>query len=286
MIIPCLNEGRTLLQVVQATCERVSNLKEVIIVDDGSSDGGPQSVAARTYPVPVAIVSCGRSPRGKGWAVRIGLERARGAFVVVQDADLEYSASDVDALVKPLVEGHADAVVGSRFEKGFHSGYVLHRLGNWLVTTLANLLHGTAWTDVCAGYKALRRDVALALDLREDGFGIDAEMVGRLAQGPYRVLEAPISYEPRTFNDGKKLRFWHGLTVLRALVRVRWSRYWFGADRAGRPTAERTTENDGRHTSFEHLDPPRTVDSLASSGFRRLCPGRALSGARRELRVA
>jgi glycosyltransferase involved in cell wall biosynthesis len=163
--------------------------------------------------------------RGKGRAVRTGFERATGEIVMVQDADLELDPSEIPSLLAPIVEGRTSVVFGSRFKRGGRGrtpmvGYA----GNFGLTWATNLLYGARLTDILTCYKVMRSDIARSLDLQCNGFDLDAEITCRLLREGHAIVEVPVTYDPRGADEGKKLSAFVGWSVLRAIVRVRFSR--------------------------------------------------------------
>jgi glycosyltransferase involved in cell wall biosynthesis len=216
-LIPAYNEGGTIAAVI----ERVRALpfaKQLIVIDDGSTDGTGDLVEA------LDDVLLLRQPnRGKGAALRAGIPHAVGDVVVFQDADLEYDPDDVPALIEPILDGRADVVYGSRLSGGRPQRAYLfwHRVGNRFLSLVAGVLFNTTLSDMETGYKAFRRDVLASLELREDGFGIEPELTGRICKQRLRIYELPVSYYGRTYDEGKKITWRDGFRALWVLVRVR-----------------------------------------------------------------
>ncbi|MDX1945747.1 MAG: glycosyltransferase family 2 protein [Pirellulaceae bacterium] len=204
IVIPVYNEratiGRLLSHVVAVPVP-----KEIVIVDDASTDGTREVLEQYECARDVHIISKPHN-EGKGAALRTGFRRVTGDVVVVQDADLEYDPRDIVALIKPIVLGSADVVYGSRFlgetpqDKSF-----VHRLGNGLLTAASNLTTGLALTDMETCYKAFRREVLQRLDLKQDRFGFEPEVTAKIARQHVRVTEVPIRYVARSFAEGKKI---------------------------------------------------------------------------------
>jgi glycosyltransferase involved in cell wall biosynthesis len=221
VIVPVLNERRTLPQVVQKI--RATEIPcEIILVDDGSTDGSRELIQS-WEDLPDIRVSLHASNCGKGAAVRTGCELATGDAVVVQDADLEYDPHDFWRLLEPILAREADVVFGSRFaEPRGRVSPRWHRAANGLLTMAANTALGLALTDMETCYKMVRRDVLQQVlpHLCETGFGIEPELTARLARLPgVRIREVPISYQGRTYAAGKKIRARDGLWALWCIVR-------------------------------------------------------------------
>jgi glycosyltransferase involved in cell wall biosynthesis len=226
VVIPALNEERTLPAVVAAVLAALGDRElELVIVDDGSSDATPQVIAGLAAgDARIRHVRHDR-PRGKGSAVRTGFELASGDVFVIQDADLEYVPGDLPALLRPLDEGRADAVYGSRFLGAEHSvNYFWTTLANRCITLAANLVYNTNFSDLYTGYKALRADAVRPLQLRSATFTIEAELTAKLWRRGARFVEIPIRYRARSYREGKKIRASDALRALVAIVAHRFSR--------------------------------------------------------------
>ncbi len=216
IIIPAYNEAQTIATAI-ARVQRTPFEKDIIVVDDGSTDGTEAVLAALDG---VTVI---RHPvnRGKGAAIRSGIERASGDFVIIQDADLEYDPADYPLLLGPLSDGRADAVYGSRFLGGPHRVLLFwHRVGNFIVTLAANIVANVNLSDMETGFKAFRTNVLKRLKLRADRFGFEPEVTVRLAQGHYRIYEVPISYSGRGYAEGKKITWKDGVAALWVLLRT------------------------------------------------------------------
>ncbi|HUX76040.1 MAG TPA: glycosyltransferase family 2 protein [Anaerolineae bacterium] len=198
--------------------------REIVIVDDGSTDGTQEVLHTLDGEQNVTILFHEHN-LGKGRAVRTGLEHASGDVIVVQDADLEYDPRDYPALLQPIVEERAQVVYGSRFRGGpTRTMFFWHMVGNRYLTLVTNLLYNTILSDMETGYKAFTREVAEQLDLRSPGWGFDPEITAQILKRGYRIYEVPISYTGREFGEGKKISWYDGLTVLWTLIRCRLTR--------------------------------------------------------------
>jgi glycosyltransferase involved in cell wall biosynthesis len=221
-LVPAYNEAGTIATVI----ERVQALpfeKQVIVIDDGSTDSTPEILERLAAEHPNLVV-ISQPNRGKGAALRAGIEHIDGDIVVIQDADLEYDPEDVPGLIAPIVDGAADVVFGSRLMGGRPQRAHLywHRLGNQFLSMLAGVLYNTTLSDIETGYKAFRSDVLRSLELREDDFAIEPEITGRICkQKNLRVYELPISYYGRTYAEGKKITWRDGFKAVQVLIRVR-----------------------------------------------------------------
>jgi glycosyltransferase involved in cell wall biosynthesis len=219
VVIPVYNEKDFLAEVVrqvQATPYR----KEIIIVDDASTDG-TREVADRLRSEEVRIFHHERN-RGKGAALRTGFAQTKGDIVLIQDADLEYSPADYPALLQPILDGRADAVFGSRFLGGPHRVlFFWHRVGNTILTTLNNMMTNLDLSDMETGYKVFRGDLARSLRISSDRFGVEPELTAKLARRKARIYETPISYSGRDYAQGKKITWRDGLSALWHIFRFR-----------------------------------------------------------------
>jgi glycosyltransferase involved in cell wall biosynthesis len=195
--------------------------REIVIVDDGSTDG-TRDILKKLEGKPDVIVALHERNQGKGGAVRTGLQHASGDVLLIQDADLEYDPRDYPALLKPIVEGRSKVVYGSRFRGGpTRTMFFWHMIGNHFLTLVTNILFNTILSDMETGYKVFTREVAEQLDLRSPGWGFDPEITAQILKQGYRIYEVPISYTGREFEEGKKISWRDGLTVLWTLVRCR-----------------------------------------------------------------
>jgi len=222
VVVPCFNEIATVATVVeQVLASPWTN--EVVLVDDGSTDGTRDVLAALDDPaadVPVRVMLHERN-RGKGAALRTGFAAASGPYVVVQDADLEYDPSEYGTLVTPLADGRADVVYGSRFLGGqpHRVLYFWHSVGNRVLTLLSNMFTDLNLTDMETCYKVFRKEVLDSFTLREDRFGIEPEITARVAAGRWRVYEVGISYSGRTYEEGKKIGWKDGVRAVYCILR-------------------------------------------------------------------
>jgi dolichol-phosphate hexosyltransferase len=221
IVMPVFNERVRLERAVAAVLgTKISDRLELLIVDDGSTDGTRELLEQGSWPSEVRVLYHDRN-RGKGAAVRTALAEARGEYTTIMDADLEYEPSDIPALLAPLRAGDAQAVFGTR---GFqsHSAYSFwYVVGNRAVTFALNLLYNSWVSDMMTGQKAMPTEVFRSLKLRERGFAIEAEITARLLRRGIRIYEVPIDYTARSRDEGKKLTALDGVRVLRTLLRCR-----------------------------------------------------------------
>jgi dolichol-phosphate hexosyltransferase len=223
VLMPVFNEAATISQAVeQALAADAGVPMELIVVDDGSSDGTAELLAAIPADPRLTIHAHERN-LGKGAAVRTALSAARGDYAAILDADLEYDPADLAKLLAPLREGRANVAMGVRTFSGYTSHSFAYVMGNKGVTLLANVLFNAYVRDLMTCHKVMRTDLFQSLPLRERGFAIEAEIVARLLQRGERVYELPITYQARPSEAGKKLTWVDGLRVVRTLVRCRFS---------------------------------------------------------------
>ena len=223
IIIPVYNEVRTICNVIaRVEVADVHGLgREIIVVDDASTDGTREALEPVGRSGRAHVI---RRPanRGKGAAVRAGLDRATGELMIIQDADLELDPADYRKLLAPFLEDPSTQVVfGSRFLEGQQGGRSMTLLANQLLTGLTNLLYGAAITDMETGYKLCRTDVLKALDLKSDRFEIEPEITSKLLRRGYTIREVAVSYRPRTRREGKTINWKDGLRAVLTLVRWR-----------------------------------------------------------------
>src|ERR1700754_1110910 len=227
VVVPVYNEEQTVGQVVEELLELPRRL-EVLLVDAGSTDGSPAELARLAAAHAQVQVLTQPANRGKGAAVRRGIDESNGDFLLIQDADLEYSPTDIPTLIDPLLSGKADAVFGTRLRGGAHpqrAHLFWHYAGNRFLTLLANVLYNTTISDMEVGYKAFRGDLVRGLTLVSDDFRIEPELTAkvlRLGHG-IRLYEVPISYYGRSYAEGKKITWKDGFGAVQALLRFRFS---------------------------------------------------------------
>lgn len=218
VVVPCYNEEatiKTLLDRVLAS----PFANEVIVVDDGSKDRSID-IASSTGDARVRVLSQGVN-QGKGAAIRRGFQEATSDIVIVQDADLEYDPDEYGLLVTPILDDRADVVYGSRFSGGSERRvlYYWHALGNNFLTTVSNMFTNLNLTDMETCYKAFRREVLQSFTLEENRFGVEPEITAKIARGTWRIYEVGISYDGRTYAEGKKIGWRDGVRAIYCIVR-------------------------------------------------------------------
>jgi glycosyltransferase involved in cell wall biosynthesis len=226
LVVPSYNEAGTVAAVVRRAVAMTLHL-EIVVVDDGSTDGTADLLESLRREVPILTVLRHEQNQGKGAAVRDGIRVTTGDFVVIQDADLEYDPKDLPVLLGPLFEGRADAVYGTRLRGGEPQRAHLfwHYAGNRLLSLMTGLFYNTTLSDMEVGYKAFRGDLIRSLHLVSDDFRFEPEVTAKLLRTPdVRVYEVPISYYGRTFAEGKKITWRDGIKAVGALLRFRFGR--------------------------------------------------------------
>ncbi len=248
VIVPCYNERATVAELLRRVRE-VPVEKEIIVIDDVSTDGSRDVVAALAAQWPEIRHLQQPVNMGKGAAIRRGIDEARGEIVLIQDADLEYDPDDYPKLIQPIIDGHADVVFGSRFE-GYPRRVMLfwHRMGNTFLTFLSNMTTNLDLTDMETCYKVFRREVIQSNPLRSDRFGIEPEITAKVAKRGYRIFEVPIAYYGRDYWEGKKINWKDGFNALWTILR-----YGLFHDPASEPrsfTQIRRRSRLGRYNSW------------------------------------
>jgi glycosyltransferase involved in cell wall biosynthesis len=224
VVIPVYNEEKTLPQIVRRVLAVDMGMeKQLILVDDASRDGSADVVRRLAGEIPGCKGLYHEVNRGKGAALRTGFAAADGDIVVVQDADLEYDPRDLPSILRPIVDGHADVVFGSRFLGGgpHRVEYFWHYVANRGLTTLSNMMTDLNLTDMEVCYKAFRKPVLDTIRLRENRFGFEVEITAKVARGKWRVYEVPISYYGRTYAEGKKITWRDGFQALWCILKYR-----------------------------------------------------------------
>src|ERR1044072_10000098 len=220
VVIPVYNEAANIAELISRV-QGVDISKEVIVVDDGSTDGTRDVLARLEKRYDNLRVFLQAKNKGKGAALRTGFDLATGDFVLVQDADLEYDPADYPALLKPLIEGKADVVYGSRFltTKEHRVLFFWHSVGNRLLTLISNMFTDLNLTDMETGYKVFKREIIQAIKLEQDRFGFEPEVTVKIARMKLRIYEVGISYYGRTYKEGKKIGWKDGVKALWCILK-------------------------------------------------------------------
>jgi glycosyltransferase involved in cell wall biosynthesis len=218
VVVPCFNEEATLHRLLSRVLEQ-DCVGQVLLIDDGSSDSSVE-IASKILDSRLVIHKKEKN-EGKGSAIRDGFQLAALPFVVIQDADLEYDPKEYPKLLKPLLEGNAEAVYGSRF---LSSGerravYFWHRVGNQFLTLLSNMFTNIDLTDMETCYKMMKTPIAKNLKIVEQRFGLEPEITARLSKMDIRIYEVPISYYGRTYDEGKKITWKDGFSAIRCIIK-------------------------------------------------------------------
>ena len=220
VMVPVYNERETLPKVLERIDEVMPSSTQVVIVDDGSTDGTSEWLKSLPARADRKII-CRRLNRGKGSAVRMAIRHSKGSVVAIQDADLEYDPKDLLNVVQPILDGDADVVYGSRYLGESKDPSWFHRFGNWLLTTLSNSLTGLNLTDMETCHKAFAGDLIRSVPLRECRFGFEPEITAKVAARDARVLEVATGYNCRGYEEGKKITWRDGVSALLCMWRYR-----------------------------------------------------------------
>jgi glycosyltransferase involved in cell wall biosynthesis len=220
VVIPVYNEIQNIEEILKRV-RATSLVWELVVVDDGSQDGTRELLKNLDGKDGLRVILHEQN-QGKGAAVRTGLQAARGDVLLIQDADLEYSPHDYPALLEPIEEGIADVVYGSRFLGGPRRVAMFwHMIANHLLTLVTNILYDTILSDMETGYKVFRREVIEGITLRSNRFNFEPEITAKVLKQHYRIYEVPISFNPRDYSQGKKIKFHDAFEAVWALLKYR-----------------------------------------------------------------
>jgi glycosyltransferase involved in cell wall biosynthesis len=223
VVIPVYNEEVTIKEIVSRV-QALEREKEIVIVDDGSSDGTAEKIKEIDNQYENVTVLFHEKNRGKGAALQTGFATASGDILIIQDADLEYDPRDYEALLVPILDGRADVVYGSRFLGGPHRVlYFWHYVGNRFLTLLSDAFSNLNLTDMETCYKVFKKEVINEITLRSKRFGFEPEFTMKIAKKGFRVYEVPISYSGRTYQEGKKIGWKDGIKAIAAII---WFRFF------------------------------------------------------------
>jgi glycosyltransferase involved in cell wall biosynthesis len=220
VVIPVYNERKTLDELI-VRVEAVNLEKEIIIVDDASTDGTRDLLKKYEEREKFKVIYQSENA-GKGSALRAGFDKAEGEIIIVQDADLEYDPKDYSMLLEPIIDGRADVVYGSRFLGGTHRVFFFwHYVGNKFLTLLSNMFTNLCLTDMETGYKVFRKSVLDDFKLKCNRFGFEPEFTSKVARNKFRIYEVPVSYSGRGYDEGKKINWKDGVAALWFIFRFR-----------------------------------------------------------------
>lgn len=216
VVIPCYNERESILEILKKVKAAPVERMEIIVVDDKSTDGTTEIVRKEVEPI-VDKVIYHTENTGKGGALRTGFMAATGDVVIIQDADMEYDPNEYPQVVDPIFEGKAEVVYGSRFLNQSAKGYLLNRLANKGLTFLSNLRTHQKLTDMETCYKAFKREIIQSIDIEEKRFGFEPEITAKISKKGITIQEVPISYYPRSNEEGKKIGWKDGVRALHCI---------------------------------------------------------------------
>ena len=219
ILIPCFNEFKTIEKIIDKVIEQTNHDKEIIVIDDYSNDG-TRALLKDKLKSKINIIIFNEKNYGKGYSLKKGINAATGDIILIQDADLEYDPSDYDKLIKPIIDGHADVVYGSRFIGSEEKRvlYFWHSLGNSILTTLSNMFSNLNLTDMENCYKVFKSEIIKNINIEEKRFGFEPEITAKIAKiNDLRIYEVGVKYFGRKYVDGKKITWKDGVSALRCI---------------------------------------------------------------------
>jgi len=220
IVIPCFNEKNTILDIIEKVKKESIYEKEIIVIDDYSTDG-TREILEKTSSQDNFKLILNKQNFGKGYSVRQGIAAASGDIILIQDADLEYDPSDYPRLIEPIKNGYADVVYGSRFIGSDEKRVIFywHRVGNFILTTLSNMLSNLNLTDMENCYKVFKSEIIKGLNLKENRFGFEPEVTAKIAKKNCKIYEVGVKYYGRTYDQGKKIGWKDGLSAIRCIFK-------------------------------------------------------------------
>jgi glycosyltransferase involved in cell wall biosynthesis len=220
VVIACYNEAGTIEKIIDAVLHAPYSNKEIIVVDDCSTDGTRKILQEKIEPK-INRVIYQPANQGKGAALRQGIRAATGNIIIIQDADLEYDPDEYPKIIQPIINDKADVVFGSRFMGGepHRVVYFWHRVGNGLITLISNMFTNLTLTDIETCYKAFRREIIQSINIEEDRFGFEPEITAKISKIKCRIYEVGISYYGRTYEEGKKINWQDGIRALYCILK-------------------------------------------------------------------